>query len=122
MLSHTSVNWGEGRDSNPQPTESQSVALPLSYRHHRKTHSFPDFTAVVPYIFAIAPASSCQVSLLPLNVFIYGASGEIRTPNLQFRRLTFYPIELQTHIEFVRVVPPHYRNHSPELTSPDGIR
>ena len=26
--------WGEGRDSNSQPTESQSVALPLSYRHH----------------------------------------------------------------------------------------
>jgi hypothetical protein len=25
-------------------------------------------------------------------------------------------------IEFVKVVPPHYRNHSPELTSPDGIR
>ena len=26
--------WGEGRDSNPQHSESQSDALPLRYQHH----------------------------------------------------------------------------------------
>jgi hypothetical protein len=29
---------------------------------------------VVPYIFGIAPASSCQVSCFPLNVFVYAAA------------------------------------------------
>jgi hypothetical protein len=27
-------SWGDGGDSNPQPPEPQSGALPLSYRHH----------------------------------------------------------------------------------------
>ena len=26
-----------------------------------------------------------------------GATGEIRTPNLKFRRLAFYPVELRSH-------------------------
>lgn len=26
--------WGDRRDSNPQPTVPQTVALPLSYDHH----------------------------------------------------------------------------------------
>ena len=30
--------WVDGRDLNPQPSESQSEALPLSYRQHIGTH------------------------------------------------------------------------------------
>lgn len=34
MTTSARVAWGEGRDSNSQPTESQSAALPLRYQHH----------------------------------------------------------------------------------------
>ena len=34
--------WGERGDSNPQPLEPQSSALPLSYAHHHRWHARPD--------------------------------------------------------------------------------
>src|SRR5574337_529973 len=46
--------WGERRDSNPQPLEPQSSALPLSYAHHsNRVHSLEgrveSFRSPTPY-------------------------------------------------------------------------
>ena len=36
--------------------------------------------------------------LTTLCYYLYGRPGEIRTPNLKFRRLAFYPVELRADV------------------------
>jgi hypothetical protein len=37
-------------------------------------------------------------NLTTLCYYLYGRPGEIRTPNLKFRRLAFYPVELRADV------------------------
>ena len=72
--------WGERGDSNPQPPDPQSGALPLSYVHHRYPTEF-------------------DRAALPYSGFFHqpGTPGRTRTCDPLLRRQPLYPTELREH-------------------------
>ena len=90
--SATSAHYGAGcenrtRDLNLEGS-SFTTKLTLRWRPGKASNLQP----------LVLETSALPIELPRRILIVYGASGEIRTPNLQFRRLTFYPVELQTHI------------------------
>ena len=81
----------------PGSTVLQTVAMTTSAK-----------VAVVQNISGVTTENQTQISRTTTYGFIIklwshprclciGATGEIRTPNLKFRRLAFYPVELRSH-------------------------
>jgi hypothetical protein len=72
--------WGGRWESNPQPPEPQSGALPLSYAHHT------DLRCVARLI------PGCVVAGWTFVNESYGAPGPIRTGDPRLRRPLLYPL------------------------------
>ncbi len=82
--------WGDRRDSNPQPLESQSSALPIELR---PTQFWRKVKESNPYV---SPHPGIQHQLLanPAAPSSIGLGGQIRTDDIPVPNRTLYQAEL----------------------------
>gem|GEM_PF-3042885 len=94
--------WGERRDLNPRPQESQSCALPTElrspetdFRRRVPCHALPSQTWILPELQPQLLATSGTRAATAADCTTGGAPGRIRTCYPRLRRPMLYPHELR---------------------------